>query len=126
LIVSSIKVLKKQKIRVSKLSRILLSKMDNNDIIIDMTNAPPPPPKQQPKLQAPNITSTPINNTYSITNYGLIEVDISLYDNDYNGNGNNNGNGNTSNTRINILQSVCNFLKKYLPNSITNNEGQYV
>jgi hypothetical protein len=94
--------------------------MDNNDTIIDMTNASPQHPQQQP----PNITSTPINNTYSINNYGLIEVDISLYDNECNDC--NDCNDNTSNTRINILQSVCNFLKKYLPNSITNNESQYV
>ena len=91
----------------------------NNDIIIDMTNAPPPTSPTRPTSTSTSTnTNTNTNtNTYSNNIYGLQQdVDIPLYDTD---------NSNNSNNGINILQSVCNFLKKYLPNSITNEAEQY-
>jgi len=94
--------------------------MDNNDIIIDMTNAPPPTSPTRPTSTSTNTNTN--TNTYSNNIYGLQQdVDIPLYDTD----NSNNSNNSNSNNGINILQSVCNFLKKYLPNSITNEAEQY-
>lgn len=86
----------------------MATNIETKDVIIDMSNTP----LYNTLSNNNTLTTTAISYSY---NYGLLDLDIAR--NDYDNNDIN------EKSSANLLQSVCNFLKKYLPNSITNESG---